>query len=155
MGHLSQVPGARAGLVAFGLTVLLGGGAVAADALWQQSATATLSVSAAASWPGPAVTALTCTNNQSHMTATLQLQLPRDADVTYTAAGSPKSYFWVTGVKAGTVATLSLTDTSQIYKDNPAGTVTVQVRATYTDQSDAIAQLNLKFESNGKIDCPA
>jgi hypothetical protein len=89
------------------------------------------------------------------MTATLQLQLSRDADVTYTAAGSPKSYSWVTGVKAGTVATLSLTDTSQIFKDNPAGTVTVQVRATYTDQTDAIAQLNLKFESNGKIDCPA
>jgi hypothetical protein len=53
------------------------------------------------------------------------------------------------------VATLDLTKNSQIYKDNPAGTVTLQVTATYTDQTDATAQLNLKFGSNGKIDCPA
>jgi hypothetical protein len=58
-------------------------------------------------------------------------------------------------VKAGTVAALNLTDNSQIYKDNPAGTLTVRITVTYTDQTDATAQRNLKFGSNGKIDCPA
>jgi hypothetical protein len=156
VGHFSQVPGAKAGLVAFVLTVLLGAGGVAAHALWQQSATAALSVSAAGSWPGPAITALTCTNNASHKTATLHLQLPRDADVTYTAAASPlKIYPWAKDVKAGTTATLDLTETSQVYADNLPGTVTLQVTATYADQTDASAQLTLTFGSNGKIDCPA
>ncbi|MET3932777.1 hypothetical protein [Arthrobacter sp. OAP107] len=50
---------------------------------------------------------------------------------------------------------LDLTENSQIYADNLPGTVTLQVTATYTDQTDASAQLTLKFGSNGKIDCPA
>lgn len=41
MRSLQNLPGAKAALVAFVLTVLLGVGATSAAGLWQQSATAT------------------------------------------------------------------------------------------------------------------
>jgi hypothetical protein len=75
---------------------------------------------------------LTCTNNASKKTATLQLQLPRAAAVTYAVTGAAPP----------------------VISDNPAGTLTLTVTATYTDQTDASAQITLTKETNGKIDCP-
>lgn len=156
MSLLARIPGARTALAAFVLTVVLGTGGVAAHALWQQSATATMDVSAARSWPGPPVTSLTCANNASKKTATLQLQLPQAAAVTYAASGaaSPATYTWGT-VGAGTPAgSLSLTQNSPVVTDNPTGPLTLTVTATYTDQTDASATITLTKENNGKIDCP-
>jgi hypothetical protein len=147
-------------MVAFGLTVLLGGGGAAAHALWQQSATATMTTASAAStWPGPPVTSLTCVNNSSQKLATLTLQLPQNGTVAYGAAqpdGSvPKPYTWG-AVTAGTPgANLALDGTSQIIKENPAGAMIFKVTATYGDGTTASVQLNLTLaESNSKVLCP-
>lgn len=157
-GTLRRIPGARAALTAFVLTVLLGAGGAAAQALWQQSATATMTVTAAGSWAGPAVTSLTCSNNPSHKTATLTLQLPRTASVTYAAVqadgSTPKTYPWGMVPTGAPGSTLTLDDAAPIFKDNPAGQVTVKITAAYADQTEATAQLILTFSSNGKIGCP-
>ena len=146
-------------MVAFGLTVLLGGGGAAAHALWQQSATATMTASAASAWPGPPVTSLTCVNNSSQKLATLTLQLPQNATVTYGSALAdgtvPKPYTWG-AVTAGTPGSaLALDGTSQIIKENPAGAMIFKVTATYGDGTTASVQLNLTLaESNSKVLCP-
>lgn len=156
MSTFSRVPGGRTALIAFAATVVLGTGGVAAHALWQQSSTATMTVAAAGSWPGPAITSLSCVNNASKKQATLQLRLPQAASVTYSAPGNatPTTYTWGT-VAAGTPGgSLTLDENSAIIQDNPTGSVTVKVTATYNDQTDASAQLVLAVESNGKVGCP-
>ncbi|MFE4543513.1 hypothetical protein [Arthrobacter sp. NPDC056727] len=159
MSRVDRVPGARAAMVAFVLTVLLGGGGAAAHALWQQPATATMSVSAASAWPGPAVTALTCANNSSQKIATLTLQLPQTATVTYGALQSngsiPKTYTWGTVNGGAPGSALSLDVNSQIIKDSPGGALTLKATATYADGTTASAQLVLTLtDSNNKIACP-
>jgi len=156
---VDRVPGARTAVVAFVLTVLLGGGGAAAHALWQQSATATMSVSAASAWPGPAVTTLTCANNSSQKIATLTLQVPQAATVTYGSVQSngtiPKTYAWGTVAGGAPGSTLSLDVNSQIIKDSPGGALTFRVTATYADQTAATSQLILTLsDNNNKIACP-
>ncbi|MFE4837294.1 hypothetical protein ACFRAU_21770 [Arthrobacter sp. NPDC056691] len=159
MSRVDRVPGARTAMIAFGLTVTLGAGGAAAHALWQQSATATMTVSAASVWPGPAVTALTCANNASQKIATLTLQLPQSAAVTYGALQSngsiPKTYTWGTVNAGAPGSSISLDINSQIIKDSPAGALTFKVTAAYGDGTTASAQLVLTLsDSNNKIACP-
>jgi hypothetical protein len=155
--------GSRFALGAFVLTLLLGFGGVSASALWQQSATATMSVTANGAWPGPPLTSLTCTNDSPQKVATLRVTLPTGpANVTY-AALQPNGSFGssyqgplsLLGLTPGNIVLTGSPAASQILKDNPAGFLTIRVSATYVDQTVAHLDITLNNSvANGKIICP-
>lgn len=165
MRSLKRVPRATLAAGAFILTVLLGVGGVPASALWQQSATATMTVTASGAWPGPPIATLTCTNDNPGKTATLQVTLSvAPATVTYAARQPSGNYgtsyegaFMALPVIPGSIALTAspASQMSQILKDNPAGPLTVRVTATYVDQTAAFMDITLNHNLiNGKILCP-
>lgn len=166
MKSFARIPGATLAVGAFLLTVLLGIGGVSASALWQQSATATMSVTANGAWPGPALASLTCTNSNADKTATLTVTLSAiSATITYAAVQANgtlgPSYAGPVILFPSTSATIVLqsspqpASTSQILKDNPAGPLTVRVTATYLDTTAASMDMVLNNSTNNhKIVCP-
>jgi hypothetical protein len=152
----ARVPGAMLALFAFMLTVLLGIGGTAAVALWQQSATATMSVSAAANWGPPTIT-LACTPSTNEKTSTLTatsaqtptlLTIARKANGTY----SPLAIEYPSDVNA---QTFTLTETSLIVVANAgANPMTVRVTATFSDGQQATAEWTLGIiATGGKVKC--
>ena len=166
MKRSGRIPGVVPAIGAFVLTVLLGVGGVSASALWQQSATATLSVTANGAWPGPELGALTCTNDAPEKIATLKVTATAaPATITYAALQANGTYGpSYTGptilLPSGTgniVLTASpVAQMSQILKDNPAGgPLTVRVTATYLDTTTASTEITLTYTiTNGKLVCP-
>ena len=166
MKSFARVPGAALAVGAFVLTVLLGAGAVSASALWQQSATATMSVTANGAWPGPALGSLTCTNSNSDKTATLTVTLAAGpANISYAALQTNGTYSTsytgpqlLTPLAPGNIGITAspLAQASQIIKDNPAGgALTIRVTATYLDTTAASMDITLNHNlSGGKIFCP-
>jgi hypothetical protein len=152
----ARVPGAMLALFAFMLTVLLGIGGTAAVALWQQSATATMSVSAAANWGPPTIT-LACTPSTNEKTATLAvsstqtptlLSIARQTNGTYSALAIE----YPADLNA---QTFTLTETSPIVIANAgANPMTVRVTATFSDGQKATAEWTLGIvSSGGKVKC--
>ena len=153
----ARVPGAMLAVFAFMLTVLLGIGGTAAVALWQQSATATMSVSAATNWGPPTIT-LACTPSTNEKTATLAVtsaQTPtlltiaaRQANGTY----SPLAIEYLADLNA---QAFTLTETSLIVVANAgASPMTVRVTATFSDGQKATAEWTLGIVTNGgKVKC--
>ncbi|MFP3463072.1 hypothetical protein R5O87_19745 [Arthrobacter globiformis] len=153
----ARVPGGMLALFAFILTVLLGIGGTSAVALWQQSATATMSVSAAANWGPPTIT-LACTPSSNEKTATLtasSAQAPtvltiaaRQANGTY----SPLAIEYPSDVGA---QTFTLTENSLIVIANAgASPMTVRVTATFSDLQKATAEWTLGIvTTGGKVKC--
>ena len=165
MKSFARIPGAALAVGAFGLTVLLGVGAVSAHALWQQSATATMAVTASGAWPGPALASLTCTNDSPQKVATLNVTAATaPATITYAAVQANgtlgASYAGPTILVPSGSGNIVLTaspaaQTSQILKDNPAGSLTVRVTATYLDTTAAHLDITLNNSTaNGKVICP-
>ena len=165
MKSFPRIPGATLAVGAFVLTVLLGAGGVSASALWQQSATATMSVTANGAWPGPALASLTCTNDAPLKVATLNVTAATaPATITYAAVQANgtlgASYAGPTILLPSGSGSIVLTaspaaQTSQILKDNPAGPLTVRVTATYLDQTAAHLDIVLNNSiANGKVICP-
>ncbi|UZX04305.1 hypothetical protein F8G81_18075 [Arthrobacter sp. CDRTa11] len=161
----AQVPGARLAIGAFVLTVLLGVGGASASALWEQSATATMTVTANGAWPGPALAGLTCTNDSPHKVATLAVTVSAaPATITYAALQASGNYgtsytgstILLPNGSANIVLTASpYSQRSQILKDNAAGPLTVRVTATYLDQTAAFMDVTLdNATANGKVSCP-
>lgn len=162
MRRSQGLPGGPAAIGAFVLTVMLGLGGSAASALWQQSATATMTVTAAANWPGPAISSLTCLNDSPQKTAFLRISAPRNITaLTYgavQASGSTATAYSGSEISvAGSSGSITLTAASQIMRDNfYSGQLTVRVMATYSDQTQAFSDIVLWHDtSNGKIYCPA
>ncbi|MBE4719021.1 hypothetical protein [Pseudarthrobacter sp. AB1] len=162
MSKLRSLPVPALAVGAFALTVLLGLGGGPAAALWQQSATATMTVTANGSWPGPAITSITCSNIASQKEATLSVTVPlAPATLTYAALQADGSYGPTYSVatpiaSTTTPGTITLTGVSQIVVDSGAATLlTVRVTATYTtDQTQASASYTLKVDSkNQKVYC--
>jgi hypothetical protein len=160
-----RIPGATLAVGAFVLAVLLGAGGVSASALWQQSATATMSVTANGAWPGPALASLTCTNDAPVKVATLTVTATAaPATITYAAVqvngALGASYSGPTILLPSGSANIVLTaspaaQASQILKDNPAGPLTVRVTATYVDTTAASMDITLNNSvANGKVICP-
>lgn len=153
----AKVPGGMLALFAFMLTVLLGIGGTSAVALWQQSASATMSVSAAANWGPPTIT-LACTPTTNEKTATLTVtsaQTPtlltiaaRQANGTY----SPLAIEYPSDLNA---QTFTLTEASLIVVANAgANPMTVRVTATFSDGQKATAEWTLGIVANGgKVKC--
>lgn len=164
MKSFARIPGAALAVGAFVLAVLLGVGAASASALWQQSATATMTATANGAWPGPALGALTCTNDAPEKVATLTVTATAaPATITYAALQANgtygTSYTGPTILLPGTgniVLTASpVAQMSQILKDNPGGPLTVRVTATYLDTTAASTEITLTHSiTNGKIICP-
>lgn len=164
MKLLARVPGAALAVGVFVLTVLLGAGAVSAYALWQQSATATMTVTANGNWPGPPITSLTCTNDSPEKIATLRITLSTGpGTLTYAALQANGSYgtsylgpVIPVSLTPGSIVLTTNNPASQIIRDNPStGPLTIRVTATYLDQTAATVELTLNHNStSGKLVCP-
>jgi hypothetical protein len=129
-----NLPGAKAALVAFVLTVLLGIGATSAAGLWQQSGTATMGVSAATSWP-PAPMSLQCTAGPGDsVTLTIQ-NIPVPTAVTVASRASGGIYGSGIAVSPAS-ATIVVSPTSYGIPDSVGsvknGKIDLRVSATYT-----------------------
>jgi len=160
MGKFRDLPGAGAAVGAFALTVTLGVGGASASALWQQSATATMTVSAATIWPGDVLTGFTCTNNNNRTHATLTATGTKTpASLTYAALQADGSYgpSYNQAVTLGASSTVTLDITSPIVVANRfTARLTIRVTATYSDQStgSATAVLDLEQGNNSnKVTC--
>jgi hypothetical protein len=151
----AKIPGAMLALFAFVLTVLLGIGGASAFALWQQSATATMTVSASSNWGAPLT--LACTHSTNEKTATLTVssaQTPvtltiaaRQADGTY----SPTAIEYPAGTGTGPI---TLTESSPIVVANAGATpLTIRVTATFADLQKSTAEWSFTIASGGKVKC--
>ncbi|MEW1812478.1 hypothetical protein AB0284_17445 [Pseudarthrobacter phenanthrenivorans] len=145
---------------AFILTVVMGLGAAGASALWQQSATATMTVTAAATWPPKPFTAFTCSNDSPQKTATLTATTTGTPALLSYAALQPNGTYgpsYVDNVTLGTTSTVTLTiATPMILANRTANQLTIRVTATYADLTQttgtAVVQLEQGNNSN-KVTC--
>jgi hypothetical protein len=160
MRRLRNLPGSAVALGAFVLTVLLGTGGPAASALWQQTATATMTVTASATWPGPFFTGFTCTNDSNRTNATLTATGPKAPTSMAYAALQPNGTFGPSYFDAailGSTGTVVLNVTSPIITANrQTAQLTVRVTATYPDQTQAIGTAVVQIEqgnNSNKVTC--
>ncbi|MBT2553642.1 hypothetical protein [Arthrobacter sp. ISL-5] len=149
----AKIPGAMLALFAFVLTVLLGIGGAAAVALWQQSATATMTVSAGTNW-GPPIT-LSCTNSVNEKTATLTLSAAQTPTTLTMAARRADGTYSPTEYSAGTgTGPITLTELSPIVVANAgASPLTVRVTATFADLEKSTAEWTFTIATGGKVKC--
>jgi hypothetical protein len=151
----AKIPGAMLALFAFVLTVLLGIGGAAAVALWQQSSTATMTVSAGYNW-GPLIT-LACTNSVNQKTATLTVSAPQTPTTLTMAARRADGTYGPTAVEypAGTgTGPITLTELSPIVVANAgASPLTVRVTATFADLEKSTAEWTFTIATGGKVKC--
>lgn len=149
----ATIPGAMLALFAFVLTVLLGIGGAAAVALWQQSATATMTVSAGYNW-GPLIT-LACTNSVNEKTATLTVSAAQTPTTLTMAARRADGSYGPTEYSAGTgTGPITLTELSPIVVANAgASPLTIRVTATFADLEKSIAEWSFTIASGGKVKC--
>lgn len=161
MNPPAKIPAAMLALFAFVLTVLLGIGGTAAVALWQQSATATMTVSAAASWPAHAIS-VTCVpmpaNNSVNLTVTGD---PRSASsIASRLSGGSYGAEMSLGTQSGAFTfelTTSTFGMATTLNGAPANShVDVRIQATFPDQGTASFDLmQLPITGNNKrIACP-
>jgi hypothetical protein len=146
---IRRVPGAALAIGAFVLTVLLGVGGTAANALWQQSATATMSVTANGTW-----ISVTCTNSPSEKDPKLVVTLTQAASLSYYAVRPNGSNTAVTPQGPAGVAFLVDLDAAGIFANTSAGSMTVYVSALSNGVTVATNSVTLTLESNGKRKCP-
>lgn len=160
MARLRDMPGAVPAVGAFVLTLLLGLGGTAASALWQQSATATMTVTAAANWPASTFSGFTCTNDNNRTNALLTATGPRaPVSLTYDALQPSGAYgpSYSDSVVLGTTSTVALNITSPIIAANrTTSQLTVRVTAAYADQAPITATAVVQIEqgnNSNKVTC--
>ncbi|WP_045729465.1 hypothetical protein [Pseudarthrobacter chlorophenolicus] len=156
MRTFRNLPGAAVAVGAFVLTVMLGLGGTAASALWQQSATATMTVA----WPLQAFTGFTCANDNPQKVATLSAAgTSKPTSLTYSARQANGTYgpSYTESVVLGTTSTVTLTIGSQIIAANRSTSqLTVRVVATYADQTQVTATAVVGLEqgnNSNKVTC--
>lgn len=156
MDRVRNLPGTGLAIGAFVLTVLLGLGGASASALWQQSATAAMTVTASGIWPTVGFSSFTCTNDNPQKVATLTAAGSRaPTSLTYAALQANGTYgpSYTESVSLGTTSTVSLTITSQIVLANRTTTpLTVRVTATYADQTQTTATAKVALEQGNNSD---
>jgi hypothetical protein len=155
-----RLPGASAAVGAFILTVLLGLNGSAASALWQQSATATMTVSAAADWAGTAFQQFACARgDNADKSIALNYVLPEAPASLTLSAKRPDGTYGPPHVVAGAGASGSilLNENSQIIAENRTmSLLTVRATATYQNSTAASAEVALRLDvgtNNGKLYC--
>jgi len=156
MDRWRDLPGARLSVGAFVLTVLVGIGGASASALWQQSATAAMTVTASGTWPAAGFSSFTCTNDSPQKVATLTAAGSKvPTTLTYSALQVNGTYgpSYTESVTLGSTSTINLTVTSQIVLANRTTTpLTIRVTATYPDQSQSTATAKVSLEQGNNSD---
>jgi hypothetical protein len=145
-----NLPGAKAALVAFALTVLLGIGATSAAGLWQQSGTATMTVSAAADWPLAPMSVLCTAGPGDSVTLTIQ-NIPAPTAVTVasrTAGGTYGSGISVSPASATFVVSATSYGIPASVGSVKNGKIDLHVSATYTGGPGTAELLGLQLTGN-------
>lgn len=159
MKNLNQVPGARLAIGAFTLTVLLGAGTAGASALWQQSATATMTVTADGAWGGPAFT-LTC-SDPTKKSVSLDVAVSQNlsasqspAQLSVAVVGSSTTYSEGQIVAPNKSGTISLGTNHALILSQPSGLINIQVTVTYKDNTSSSVQRQIrKGNGNSEVTC--
>jgi hypothetical protein len=156
MARFRDLPGAALAVCAFVLTVLLGVGGASASALWQQSATATMTVSAATTWPGQSFSGFTCTNDSPRKVATVSVTgAAKPVSLTY-AALQPGGSFglpYIDAVVLGKTSTVALQMSSPIIVANRSTPqLTIRVTATYADLTQVTGTVVVGLEQGNNSD---
>jgi hypothetical protein len=155
----SRIPGLLPAIGAFVLTVLLGAGGTAASALWQQSATATMTVTADSTASGPSF-GVTCTDpTKKSVALAVSLSSPLTANkwpvqltVGVINASSTYSEWQITAPE--TAGTINLTTGHAIFVGQPSGLLNIRITATYADWSSATLERQIrKGNGNSEITC--
>lgn len=152
-----RILGARLAFGAFLLTVLLGAGGTSAVALWQQSATAEMTVSAAATWPGPAIT-LACAvaaNDSVKLTVTSSGAPTQISITSRLMSGTYGSEYNVSPVTTSVVISATSYGIPQTLGGNKNVPIAIRVTATFEDGSSSAEMAGFKITgNNSKISCP-
>jgi hypothetical protein len=150
MTGLRNLPGAKAALVAFVLTVLLGIGATSAAGLWQQSASTSMTVA----WTD---TVLTCADNVSTNGKTAALTPSPTASMTITAALANANGTYGVEHMVGTFnGTANITpDTVGVKEALNGGAGNVRITATFAGPPAFTRQIVVNFAGSGKATCVA
>jgi hypothetical protein len=153
---LVQLPGAALAVGAFVLTVLLGVGGASASALWQQSATGTMSVTANGTWPGQLICSFADNADKyvnlayavSGAPTALSLSAKK-ADGTYGPASSVTP-----ATPSGTIQLRG--DSAVLVQSSGMSVVSVRLTASFASQPQVMAETTVRLEtgtSSGKIYC--
>ena len=162
MARFTNLPGAGPALGAFVLTVLLGVGGASASALWQQSATATMTVTASGAWPSAPVFPTPVCNNVDSANKYVSLGYSglseAPAKLTFSAAGTNGIYGTTTDAAGpfGTSGSVTLWGDSAIFTQVSTSPATVRIVATFSGGSQATVYVKVNLEigtGNKKIYC--
>jgi hypothetical protein len=141
---------------AFVLTVLLGVGGASASALWQQSATATMSVTANGTWPGQLICSW-ADNADKYVNLAYTLS-GAPTGLTLSAKTADGTYSAGTAVTpVGSSGTIQLSGGSAVLaQSNGMSVVSVRLTASFADQPQMIAETAVRLDvgtNSGKIYC--
>lgn len=151
MKERRKVPGAKAAIIAFAVTVLLGAGGGIAFGLWQQTATTTMTINAATVWPGDQVV-LSCVTSTNPNIKTATLTATPAASGTMTAALKNANGTYGAEYSVGSFSgTIDLgSDTTGVKEALNGGAGTVRVTVTFTGYT---RQALVSYAGNGKATC--
>ena len=161
MARLRNVPGAALAVGAFVLTVLLGVGGASASALWQQSATATMTVTASGTWSAPVFPMPVCAPGD---TANKSIQLSYSGlsqvptKITVSAAGANGVYGAASDIAGpyDTSGSFLLLGESTVFSSITSAAATVKIVATFTGGTTSTALVNVRLDTgtgNRKVYC--
>lgn len=161
MARLRDVPGAAIAVGAFVLTVLLGVGGASASALWQQSATATMTVTASGTWSAPVFPTPVCSaGDTANKSVSLAYSGFSEAPtkLTFSAAGTNGIYGTSTDASGpfGTSGSVLVWGDSTIFNQISTTPATIKIVATFASglQSTTTVTVNLEIGTgNKKIYC--
>ncbi|BCW79726.1 hypothetical protein [Arthrobacter sp. NicSoilC5] len=161
MARFRDLPGAAPAVGAFVLTVLLGVGGASASALWQQGATATMTVTASGTWPPPVFNTPVCSNvDNANKYVSLAYSGFSEAPtkLTFSAAGTNGVYGATSDLAGpfGTSGNVSLFGDSAIFTQITTTPATVRIVATFAGGAQATAYVKVSLEigtGNKKIYC--
>ena len=160
MKRFRDLPGAALAVGAFVLTVLLGGGVASASALWQQSATATMTVTASGTWSAPVFTTSGCVAGDT-ANKTIQLSYSSSAEapskITASAAAAGGTYGTSADVAGpfNTTGSFTISGDSTIFSQITSSSATVKVVATFTTGTQSTV-VNVRLDTgtgNRKVYC--
>ena len=161
MARFRDLPGAALAVGAFVLTVLLGVGGASASALWQQGATATMTVTASGTWPPPVFDTPVCSNvDNANKYVSLAYSGFSEAPtkLTFSAAGTDGVYGASSDLAGpfGTSGSVSLFGDSAIFTQVTTTPATVRIVATFAGGAQATGYVKVSLEigtGNKKIYC--
>lgn len=141
--------------------VLLGAGGASASALWQQSATATMTVTASGTWSAPVFTTPACSNvDNANKYVSLGYSGFSEAPtkLTFSAAGTNGVYGPSADMAGpfGTSGTVALFGDSTIFSQVTTTPATVRIVATFSNGVQATTTVKVSLDigtGNKKIYC--